>query len=534
MRASASCARWARVDGGAENLMPDGPQAPEPPPGNRERRAEANRLARLVLEGELRPELFHTPGADGVPYATIAVDGHLETWRLHSRLFRHFLERRAYQATGRLPSAHVIQAALGVLTGAALFDGPERHVFTRLAEHHDAVYLDLGDRAWRAVEITRWGWRVVARPPVKFRRARGMLALPVPLPGGALDDLRPFLNVADDGDYRLLVTWLLAALRPRGPYPVLVLHGEQGAAKSTTARVLRMLCDPNTAPLRAAPRDVRDLMIAATNGWVACFDNLDHLAPWLSNTVCRLSTGGGFATRRHYTDDEEILFDAMRPIVVNGIEELATRGDLLDRAVILHLPPIAASERRAEAAFWADFGCAWSAILGGLLDTAVAALAVLPGVTLPELPRMADFARFGVAVERAAGWPPGAFLATYGANREAAHDLTLEASLVAGPLRAFAETIGAWTGTATDLLDILARRAGEAISRKREWPKTPTALGGEVRRLAPTLRTIGVEVLFNRGARHRTITLQRIKLGVAASSASRAASSAGGGRSATT
>ena len=164
----------------------------------------------------------------------------------------------------------------------------------------------------------------------------------------------------------------------------------------------------------------------------------------------------------------------------------------------------------------------------------MAALAVLPGVTLPELPRMADFARFGVAVERAAGWPLGAFLATYGANREAAHDLTLEASLVAGPLRAFAETMGAWTGTATDLLDILARRAGEAISRKREWPKTPTALSGEVRRLAPTLRTIGVEVLFNRGARHRTITLQRIKLGVAASSASRAASSAGGGRSATT
>src|SRR5437667_4528728 len=449
------------------------------PPKHREakgqRPSQANSVARCALRVESGAELFHTPGADGVPYATIAVDGHLETWPIHATIFRHELERRLYRATGTMPTAHATQAALGLLTGEALFNGSERPVFTRLAEHEDAIYLDLGDPAWRAVEITRWGWRIVARPPVKFRRARGLLALPRPLRGGSIHALRPFVNVADDGDYRLLVTWLLAALRPRGPYPVLVLHGEQGAAKSTTARVLRMLCDPNTAPLRAAPRDVRDLMIAATNGWVACFDNLDHLAPWLSNALCRLSTGGGFATRRHYTDDEEILFDAMRPIVVNGIEELATRGDLLDRAVILHLPTIAASERRAEAAFWADFGCAWSAILGGLLDTAVAALAVLPGVTLPELPRMADFARFGVAVERAAGWPPGAFLATYDANREAAHDLTLEASLVAGPLRAFAETIGAWTGTATDLLDILARRAGEAISRKREWPKTPTA-----------------------------------------------------------
>src|SRR5256886_5689169 len=123
-----------------------------------------------------------------------------------------------------------------------------------------------------------------------------MLALPVPLPGGALDDLRPFLNVADDGDYRLLVTWLLAALRPRGPYPVLVLHGEQGSAKSTTARVLRMLIDPNGAPLRAEPHDDRDLMIAATNGWIVALDNLSHLPPWLSDALCRLATGGAFAT----------------------------------------------------------------------------------------------------------------------------------------------------------------------------------------------------------------------------------------------
>src|SRR5712691_3207750 len=501
--------------------------------GTSQRPSQANWVARRALQAEPRAELFHTPGADGIPYATIAVDGHLETWPIHSTIFRHELERRVYRATGTIPSAHATQAALGVLTGEALFQGSERRVFTRLAEHGDAIYLDLGDPAWRAVEITPGGWRVVARPAVKFRRARGLLALPRPLPGGSLDALRPFVNVADDGDYRLLLTWLLAALRPRGPYPLLVLHGEQGAAKSTTARVLRLLCDPNTAPLRAAPRDVRDLMIAATNGWVVCFDNLDHLAPWLSNALCRLSTGGGFATRRHYTDDGEVLFDAMRPILVTGIEELATRGDLLDRAIILHLPAIAEPQRRTEAAFWEDFGHAWPGVLGGLLDALAGALALLPSVTLSRLPRLADFVRFGVAVERALSWPPGAFLATYGANREAAHDLTLEASLVAGPLREFVRTRGAWTGTATDLLDTLTARVGEPIRRKREWPKTPTALGGQLRRLAPTLRTVGVEVLFCRRARYRTITLKLVQPGASASSApsgSRAPSAVGGVR----
>ncbi len=188
------------------------------------------------------------------------------------------------------------------------------------------------------------------------------------------------------------------------PSPIRHASAKKGWSAGTGSRLrsasLRRLCDPNTAPLRAAPRDVRDLMIAATNGWVVCFDNLEYLPPWISNALCRLATGGGFATRRHYTDDGEMLFEATRPILVNGIEELATRGDLLDRAVLLHLPAISEPHRRAEAGFWEDFRRAWPGLLGALLDALVGALAILPTLTLPGLPRMADFARFGVAVER--------------------------------------------------------------------------------------------------------------------------------------
>src|SRR5262249_37199629 len=153
---------------------------------------------------------------------------------------------------------------------------------------------------------------------------------------------------------------------------------------------------------------------------------------------------------------------------------------------VLHLPAILPARRRTEVAFWAAFEREWGALLGALLDTLVDALAALPRVSLRELPRMADFARFGVAVERALGGPPGGFLAAYRANREAADDLALEASLVAGPLQDFLATTGAWTGTATKLLDGLTTRVAESMRRKREWPKTATALGGELRRLAPT------------------------------------------------
>ena len=211
------------------------------------------------------------------------------------------------------------------------------------------LYLDLGDETWRAVEIDATGWRVIDNPPVRFRRAAGMQPLPIPVPGGSVETLRSFLNVQSDADFVLVVAWALACLRNRGPYPVIVLSGEQGSAKSTFSAILRALLDPNTAPLRALPREDRDLFIAASNGHVLAFDNVSGLPAWISDTLCRLATGGGFAVRQLYSDQDEVLFDAARPVILNGIEDIVTRPDLADRAVFLTLEPIPEERRRPEA-----------------------------------------------------------------------------------------------------------------------------------------------------------------------------------------
>lgn len=102
-----------------------------------------------------------------------------------------------------------------------------------------------------------------------------------------------FLNVQSDQDFVLVVAWALAVLRNKGPYPALVLSGEQGSAKSTFSAILRALLDHSTAPLRALPREDRDLFIAASNGHVLTFDNVSGLPAWISDTLCRLATGGG-------------------------------------------------------------------------------------------------------------------------------------------------------------------------------------------------------------------------------------------------
>jgi hypothetical protein len=470
-------------------------QAAPSPKGTRQL-SQASQLVELAADAEL----FHTP--EGEAYATIEGDGHRETWLMKTKGFRRWLAQQFYRQEGKAPGSQALQDALGVLEGQALFGGPEYPVYTRLAEHDGAVYLDLANAAWEAVEITSAGWRVVTDPPLKFRRARGMLPLPCPVRGGHLDDLRGLLNIGNDRDWTLLKSWLVKTLRPSGPHPVLTLHGEQGSAKSTASRMLRALIDPNTAALRAEPRDERDLVIAATNGWIIALDNLDHVPPWPSNAICRLATGGGFGTRELYTDSEEILFDAQRPVLLNGIEELATRGDLLDRAIIVYLPAIPEDKRKPEKELWAAFSDKCPAMLGALLDAVSTGLAHVATIKLERLPRMADFAIWAVAAASELGYTEEDFLRAYAGNRSAAHELALDASLIVPPLRdLLASKNGAWQGTATELLHDLTEQANDHTRKAQGWPGNGRAASGALRRVAPNLRQIGIHITFPSGHR---------------------------------
>src|SRR5437660_9849065 len=247
------------------------------------------------------------------------------------------------------------------------------------------------------------------------------------------DRLRPCAR-SSENDFVLIVAWLLAALRPRGPYPLLAISGEQGSAKTVLSKLLRALLDPNAAPVRALPREERELMIAANNGHLLAFDNLSGLPQWLSDALCRLATGGSFAVLQLYTDDEEVLFEAARPILLNGIEEVISRPDLGDRAIFLTLAPIGEVQRRSESELWREFEIARPRILGTLLDAVVHGLRTLGRVHLDRLPRMADFALWAAACETAL-WPAGTFSGAYAANRRAAIEGIVEADPVAACVR---------------------------------------------------------------------------------------------------
>ena len=441
--------------------------------------AEARRPTQVELLAKCAngAELFHTPAEDA--YATITLGVHRETHLIKSKGIRRWLVHGYFDRYARPPGRQALQDVLGLLEARAHFNGPEREVHVRVAEHDGSIYVDLANEHWEAVEITVEGWRVISSEstPVRFRRPRGMSPLPAPSHGGRIDDLRKFINLAEEdvAGWRLLVAWLAQAFRPTGPYPVLILQGEQGSAKSTAERLLRALSDPSTAPLRTTPRNERDLIIAATNSWCVAFDNISTLPPWCSDALCRLSTGGGFSARELYTDAEEVLFDATRPVILNGITDVATRPDLLDRALVVTLPPIAEEERKPETLLWREFEEDRPAILGVLFDAVSVALRTVRHVRLERLPRMADFAVWATAAECALGWSSGAFMEAYAGNRKEAAENALDADSVAVAVRTFMLDRDEWAGTAGELWKALGELVDEDVSTPRTGPvpRTP-------------------------------------------------------------
>jgi phage/plasmid primase-like uncharacterized protein len=446
----------------------------------------------LALVKNNNVELFHTE--DHTAFAAITVDGHREICAIKSTEFRRWVRNGYFDLKKSAPSSEAMTSGIATIDAIAACEGNCHQVHLRVAEADGKLYIDLCDAKWRVIEVSAGGWNVLAESPVLFRRKPGMLPLPPPLPGGSVDLLRPFLNIRGEDDFVLLVSFLLTALTPQSPYPVLSIAGSHGGAKSTLAELLRMLVDPSTTLLSSPPREERELHIQARNSHLLVYDNVSHLPLWLSDALCRVVDGSGLRLRTLHTDDDEQMFSEARPVIFNGIDDVITKPDLASRNVGILVEEIDEERRRHKGDLLHQFNEVRPLILGALLDAMAHGLRRLAdGLKVERLPRVAVFARWATACETAC-FHGGAFMDAYRRNQDETIRTVLEADVVATTVLQFMEICESWEGTAAELLGHLAAIAGEAVTKKKTWPGAAHVLSNRLRQAAPFLGKRGILV----------------------------------------
>lgn len=447
--------------------------------------SQATDLVTFVLE---RAELFHDNNKE-----VFAMDQETKEVRhIDGRVFRDFMTSSFYEHAGKSIRDQSWREASSTLSGIGRHRGECHSVHRRVAKYGDSYYLDLCQpNNSRAIKISSGIWEAVEEPPVRFVRSETSLMLPDPIPGGALSALWNICNIPDDSQL-LTVAWLIEALRPDTPYPVLELLGEQGSAKSTTQMALRRIIDPNACDLRAAPKQPEDLYVSANLNHIVSCENISHLSASMQDAICVIATGGSFAKRKLYTDGEESVIYAKNPVIINGIAAAITAQDLIDRSITLELPVI--TSRIETTHLWLQFDNGYGEILGALLDIFVKALVILPHIQLQpgERPRLLEFALLGMAVAEAMGSIGEDFMHQFNASRQESLARTIDASPIACAVIDWFEDKGR-VPKELAVKDLFSEVDVYRPTHTDAWPKTAKGFADALRRVAPALRQLGIE-----------------------------------------
>jgi energy-coupling factor transporter ATP-binding protein EcfA2 len=332
----------------------------------------------------------------------------------------------------------------------------------------------------------------------------------VPRRGGKLEDFLRFINVNSDEERLLLKAYIVAALVPDIPHPVLVVYGPQGATKTTLLRVLRRLIDPSQTETLTISTDLREFVQLLSHHWSPFFDNVSRMPDWISDAICRAATGDVFSKRELYSDDEDVICQFRRCVALNGINVAAHRPDLLDRSILIGLPSIPSSQRKEERKFWKEFEEMRPCLFGTMLTTLSQAMALLPSIKPASLPRMADFAVWGCAIAEVLGHSSDDFLDAFNANSEVRNEEALSSSPIASAIIQFLGNRDVWEGPPAVLLESLSKIVGERQSKSRDWPKAPHILTRRIREVIPNLALIGIDVeIGGRTRESRRITIRK-------------------------
>lgn len=412
--------------------------------------------------------------------------------RIGSTDFKNWLSGKLWKDFAEVLSSTVMANVTLTLSGIAKYEERQKELSVRSSFDGKKLWYDCGNEV---IEITDNGWSAISDPPVVFRRYphQKLQVYPEQSENGSINDLIPFVNLHNNDDILLFLVFTVAAFIPNFPHPILLLSGPQGAGKSTPMKLIKQLVDPSEIQGLAAPKDIGHFGQIANHHSVVMLDNLSSMPVWLSDAIARASTGDGFSKRALYTNDDDFVFRIQKVIMLNGINQVVTKADLLDRSILLNVKRIDPGSRIADDDFWKNFNNQKAFILGSIMTVLSKALKIYPTVDLQRLPRMADFTKWGYAIAEAAGYRGEDFVQAYMKNIDRQDEEAIEASPVAQAIIEFMKDKSEWADTAASLLQQLNRIATfNDLRSSILWPKDPQWLSKRINETEPNLHTRGI------------------------------------------
>ncbi len=410
----------------------------------------------------------------------------------------------------KLPSKEAVAKAVEILEIQAIHSEIKKHPSVRLGQTYQGFEIDLGDDTNKVIQVTSEGYRVV-EPTIPFIRTPEMQPLCQPAIGSGFNEFFGLLSITDPNDKKLIIVWLLSSMRPKPPYFILLLLGEQGSSKSTTSTALKYILDPSDIPLRSLSNSERDLVINLNKRRVVCFDNLSKISDNMSDALCRASVGNGFSTRKLYTDSDEVVFKPQNPMILNGINNIIERQDLISRSIVIELPTIKPESRITEKEYYGRLEEIRPKVLGELLKHTCCSIANIDSTDITHTSRMADAELWVTAAEQSLEWEIGETSILLEVNQLAAIKYGLEAEPLSEVIIKFMNnrtSTDPWEGTSTALLEAIGS------DLENDIPKTANTLSFRLGRLVTALRMVaGLEIQLNQrqgGTGQRFITIKKI------------------------
>jgi len=476
------------------------------------RESQADMLVKLALTNI--KELFHDNRT--IPYIRLANSNVTSTVRVRSRETKSWLAGLLWKDQEKAANQEALSSALNVLE-AQCQEGPEYKLYNRIAPgEDDSIWFDMADKKWRAIHITKEGWQIVDNPPVLFRRYSHQKVIPEPVRGGKVEEILEFANIKGEGDKLLYIVTMITELIPDIPHVIIILFGPQGSGKTWALKVMRALIDPSHLDLLNLPTRERELVQNLDHHWCSFYDNVGRVPERISNVFCRAVTGAGVSKRALYTDDDDVIYSYHRCIGLTDINIAAERGDMLQRSLLLGLQGIPKKTRKTEKKLTKALEKAHPRILGAMLDVLVKAINIYPSMKLDGLHRMADYLVWACAITEVMGIDQQVFLDAYEENIINQNLEMVRASPISDALIKFMEEQpnGCWEGTPSQLFTALEEKAKELkiSTRQKAWPKKPHVLSRRLNELAPSLPSVGYEVVITRTIKERLIRVYSVDI----------------------